>query len=325
MKGPLADLLNDENWDAPFFKKLPKNDSGDRTSNQAGFVVVRDLEPFFPSLDESDADARRPTVERWIRVELFVELHSKGSSSVRYQIQTWGGTRHEARVTDGTQILLDDSHKGDVVVIQRSRDYLDRFRFILVQQSGPNYRSILSEIGSRRWGSLFLKQTPLAQSEFIAAKNEMISETQLPFSAELSPVNRQQGQRMAIAQSVAFRQTIVEQHTGRCAVSGISLKTPDNSLEVQAAHIIPLNCGGPDEPRNGLSLTSTLHWAFDRGLFAIDSKRKVVVPRVVLDMPENKWLLQYRGARVAATINADLAAADMAFHWHREHLYSKWK
>jgi hypothetical protein len=40
----------------------------------------------------------------------------------------------------------------------------------------------------------------------------------------------------------------------------------DRGVE-QAAHIVPKNKNGTDDPRNGLTLCRAHHWAFDAGLF----------------------------------------------------------
>jgi putative restriction endonuclease len=38
---------------------------------------------------------------------------------------------------------------------------------------------------------------------------------------------------------------------------------------VQAAHIRPVEHQGPDSVRNGVALSGTVHWLFDRGLISI--------------------------------------------------------
>ena len=108
----------------------------------------------------------------------------------------------------------------------------------------------------------------------------MLAETQQPFVAirEGAPP-RVHTSRAAIARDAAFRAVLLIQYERRCAVSRIALTTR-SVAETQAAHIIPLGRGGPDEPRNGFTLTSTLHWAFDRGLFGIDENRRVIIPNL---------------------------------------------
>lgn len=46
---------------------------------------------------------------------------------------------------------------------------------------------------------------------------------------------------------------------------------------MQAAHIRPVADRGPDSVRNGLALSGTAHWLFDRGLVSIDDDHSLLV------------------------------------------------
>tara|TARA_Y100000588_G_C13508028_1_gene608181 strand:+ start:247 stop:495 length:249 start_codon:yes stop_codon:yes gene_type:complete len=48
---------------------------------------------------------------------------------------------------------------------------------------------------------------------------------------------------------------------------------------LQAAHIVPKEFDGTDDPRNGLMLCANHHAAFDANLFAIDPDTLEVLPR----------------------------------------------
>ncbi len=65
---------------------------------------------------------------------------------------------------------------------------------------------------------------------------------------------------------VAFRRKVREAYDYRCAISGLRLRNGGGRPEVQAAHIRPVERLGSDAVRNGLALSGTLHWMFDRGL-----------------------------------------------------------
>ena len=69
---------------------------------------------------------------------------------------------------------------------------------------------------------------------------------------------------------VAFRRQVLSAYEDTCAISGIGLRNGGGRPEVQAAHIRPIHRGGSDSVRNGLALSATVHWMFDRGLIAID-------------------------------------------------------
>lgn len=63
-------------------------------------------------------------------------------------------------------------------------------------------------------------------------------------------------------------------------------------MEVDAAHIRPIGEGhnGPDLVRNGLALSKTVHWMFDRGLLSVDSNYKILVARNLVPDPIKRLL-----------------------------------
>ncbi|GGF47928.1 HNH endonuclease [Mameliella alba] len=69
---------------------------------------------------------------------------------------------------------------------------------------------------------------------------------------------------------VAFRRKVRAAYEERCAISGLGLRNGGGRPEVQAAHIRPVEENASDSVRNGLALSATLHWMFDRGLIALD-------------------------------------------------------
>ena len=68
---------------------------------------------------------------------------------------------------------------------------------------------------------------------------------------------------------VAFRRKVREAYDFRCAMSGLRLRNGGGRPEVQAAHIRPVERQGSDSVKNGLALSGTLHWMFDRGLISV--------------------------------------------------------
>jgi putative restriction endonuclease len=74
----------------------------------------------------------------------------------------------------------------------------------------------------------------------------------------------------------AFRRHVRAAYDNRCALSGLKLINGGGRPEVQAAHIRPVASDGPDSIRNGLALSGTLHWMFDRGLVAIDDDWRIL-------------------------------------------------
>jgi putative restriction endonuclease len=67
----------------------------------------------------------------------------------------------------------------------------------------------------------------------------------------------------------AFRHAIQTAYESTCAMTGIKLINGGGRSEAQAAHIRPVAERGPDSIRNGLALSGTVHWMFDRGLVSL--------------------------------------------------------
>ncbi len=75
----------------------------------------------------------------------------------------------------------------------------------------------------------------------------------------------------------SFARQVKAAYSGRCAISGLDLRNGGGRPEVQAAHIRPVSDRGPDTVRNGLALSGTLHWMFDRGLISIAADYQILI------------------------------------------------
>jgi putative restriction endonuclease len=78
---------------------------------------------------------------------------------------------------------------------------------------------------------------------------------------------------------IAFRRKVRAAYDYRCAISGLRLRNGGGRPEVQAAHIRPVEEKGSDSVRNGLALSGTLHWMFDRGLLSVADDWSILVSR----------------------------------------------
>jgi putative restriction endonuclease len=77
----------------------------------------------------------------------------------------------------------------------------------------------------------------------------------------------------------AFSRQVKSAYAHRCAFTGLDMRNGGGRSEVDAAHIKPVGDGhnGPDSIRNGLALSKTVHWMFDRGLISVDGNYKILV------------------------------------------------
>jgi putative restriction endonuclease len=74
-----------------------------------------------------------------------------------------------------------------------------------------------------------------------------------------------------------FRLEVCRAYDDRCAVTDLKIINGGGRAEVQAAHIKPVADGGPDVVQNGIALSATVHWLFDRHLISIDHDYRLLV------------------------------------------------
>lgn len=82
----------------------------------------------------------------------------------------------------------------------------------------------------------------------------------------------------ALSRDSRFRKSVLAAYNHRCAATGMRLNLLD------AAHILPVTApGSTDEVTNGITLSPTIHRAFDNGLIYIDESYAVRVNEEQLD------------------------------------------
>jgi len=75
----------------------------------------------------------------------------------------------------------------------------------------------------------------------------------------------------------AFRGHVLDAYDNRCAVTGLRMVNGGGKAEAQAAHIWGVAEGGPDVVQNGIALSATAHWLFDRHLISLDDECRLLV------------------------------------------------
>jgi len=324
--GQITEFLLSDEWDAPFFKRLAHNDTGRAKGHQGGMFVPKDLRKFFPFLDLKQISVGSPTTDRPLRAELYLGIRHVADVVVRYQYQTWGATRvPESRITDNLGPLRSVASAGDLLVFQRSSVSLDHFRLILIRRRSVAFKEINEYIRGRRWGSLFLDEQPVTEVELEQATLALDNLANQPFLILKPNVTRVETRQMRIARSSVFPKLIGKEYQTRCCVSGVLVATPTPLYEAQAAHIVPISEGGTDDIRNGLSLTRTLHWAFDQGLFGVLPNRRIYLPRRVRGMNTNSFLKQFRGHEIAEARTPKFRAHPDALAWHFKNRVTEWE
>lgn len=117
----------------------------------------------------------------------------------------------------------------------------------------------------------------------------------------------------------SFRRQVRSAYGNTCAVTGLRLINGGGRPEVQAAHIRSVEANGPDAVRNGIALTGTAHWLFDRGLMTFsDDFRIILSPHGV---PDDLDKLIRPDRRLAVPHAPELRPHPTYLGWHREHCF----
>lgn len=103
-----------------------------------------------------------------------------------------------------------------------------------------------------------------------------------PAAAELleGPPLERGAERMLssrLVRDAAFRRAVLAAYDDTCAVTGLRIINGGGRAEAQAAHIVPVAEGGPDIVQNGMALSATAHWLFDRHLISIGEDWRLLV------------------------------------------------
>ena len=306
-------------FEAPLFKRLARNDTGQAVGHQAGFLVPKDLGPYFPELPEPTA--LKPTPSIGIRVILIDDTQAVGSVESVYQYQSWGGTRMpERRVTANLKPILGAAKGGDLLLIERSLEDNETYRFTLVPQDSERFPQVNSLTNGKGWGVLNGHLPPVTQTQIEQQEVGIKALVQGPLNL-FEPGAAVQAV-MRVARSRAFKSVVQKAYGGRCAMCGGGLINLHGRSEVEAAHIVGRGAMGADDIRNGLALCRSHHWAFDQGMISIDADRRIRINPDALLRPENASLSEIDGKTLSPPVRPEYTADLKALAWHRKHVCS---
>jgi putative restriction endonuclease len=119
-----------------------------------------------------------------------------------------------------------------------------------------------------------------------------------------------------------FRKRVLAAYDCRCAITGLRFINGGGRAEVEAAHIKPVERQGPDSVRNGIALSGTVHWMFDRGLISLSDDYDVLVSRQVNDV-ERVWALVHASRKAAVPTQSWLKPHPRFLDWHRRNCFKQ--
>ena len=148
-----------------------------------------------------------------------------------------------------------------------------------------------------------------------------LREEHAPFLADVER-ERVQAYTSRLVRDRVFRRNILDAYDSRCALTGLKFINGGGRAEVQAAHIKPVERQGPDSITNGIALSGTAHWMFDRGLIGLSDDLDVLVSRQVNDI-DSVWSLVNKTRRATSPAIPAHRPHPAYLAWHREHCFKQ--
>jgi putative restriction endonuclease len=162
---------------------------------------------------------------------------------------------------------------------------------------------------------------PRAGTAVESPLSDVVREEQAPFAAELER-ERVAFYSSRIVRDRVFRRVVLDAYDCRCAITGFKFINGLGRAEVEAAHIKPVEANGPDIITNGIALSGTIHWMFDRGLISLSDDLEVLVSRQVNDVDSVRSLV-HKSGRAAVPRNPSHRPHPNYLVWHRENCFKQ--
>lgn len=144
-----------------------------------------------------------------------------------------------------------------------------------------------------------------------------VAEEQVPYELEQ---DRVQLLMKRTVRDRVFRTRVLKAYDRRCAFTGFQFINGGGRAEVEAAHIKSVGAKGPDVVQNGLALSGTVHWMFDRGLLAVADDATILLSNHINDVEGVRKILLQRGR--ARFPDDQRERPDPQFlRWHREQCF----
>jgi putative restriction endonuclease len=152
-----------------------------------------------------------------------------------------------------------------------------------------------------------------------AAVPSTLQEERAPFVFE------QERQRISaytsrIFRDRVFRKVVLRAYGERCAITGLRIINGGGRAEAEAAHIRPVEANGPDIVTNGLALSGTVRWMFDRGLISLSDDLEILVSRQANDPESVRGMINKTGRALPPGRPLDRPHPHF-LAWHREHCF----
>jgi putative restriction endonuclease len=254
---------------------------------------------------------------------------------ILYQEPRRAGPRGYYAVARVEEIVRDPADSGMYLALIEPGSYLEFGRDVPFQLDGRAVeRGLLDADGRLNNGRAIQSIRPISDEDFhrivglgLVNEDELlprededetvaerVHEEQEPF---LGAIDRATVLASRKVRDRQFRKRVLDVYECRCALTGMQLINGGGRAETQAAHIMSVEAGGPDTVANGIALSGTVHWMFDRGLISLSDAGDILLSSKINDVAGVEKLI-YPDRRARLPANED-RPHPRYLAWHREY------
>jgi putative restriction endonuclease len=261
-----------------------------------------------------------------------------GDWIIYYEPRKVAQTRGYFALAKVLKIIPDPSAAGMYLALIERGSYLDFANSVPFNgPTGPIEQGVLNEHGQIS-GRAQSAVRPISSADFNRILKLGLVET-LPllprldreaplsdFDEEQTPfIFDQQRDRFTLTISKVlrdrvFRRVVLRAYDERCAITGLKLINGGGRAEVAAAHIRPVEASGPDIVSNGIALSGTAHWMFDRGLIGLADNLEILISRQANDPASIRSIINKSGCALQPQRMSDRPHPHF-LKWHRENCF----
>lgn len=261
-----------------------------------------------------------------------------GDWIIYYEPRKVTGTRGYYAVAKVERIIADPTTSGMYLALIAPGSYLDFASHVpFSDEDGPIERGLLNEVGAisgraqaavrglsssdfnRIVAAGLADEKPLLPRTDFLIDEQIVREEPAPFVFDEAR-ERVSAIVSRVVRDRVFRRIVLRAYDERCAVTGLKLINGGGRAEVEAAHIRPVEASGPDIVSNGLALSGTAHWMFDRGLIGLDDDMRIMISRQANDPDRIRSVINATGRILLPKREADRPHPQFV-RWHREHRF----
>ena len=254
-----------------------------------------------------------------------------------YQEPKRAGKRGYYAVARVEQIVPDPATAGQFLAMIETGSFLEFGRDVPFQLNGAAIeRGLLGPDGRLNNGRAVQSIRPLSDEDFNRIVGQglideadllprvdddiseaLVREERMPWEG---PTDRSVMLVNRTVRDRQFRKRVLDAYQSTCALTGMKLINGGGRAETQAAHIMSVKAGGPDVASNGIALSGTVHWMFDRGLISLSDDGDILLSRQINDV-EGVERLIYPDRKARLPRSVVDRPHPRYLHWHRSECF----